>query len=121
MNTYKITNITNLLAKRDRKFNTTLAIEYVDKMTKKTVNVKPNDSVFLSVSTLPLSVHRLRIKNLIIVSEVNPTEVAKAVKKAAPKKKAVSKPKAVKKAAPKAEVKPTPAKKGRPAKKVESK
>ena len=56
MNTYKITNITHLLAKRDRKANTTLGIEYTDKMTKKTISVKPKDSVFLSVSTLPLSV-----------------------------------------------------------------
>jgi len=98
MNTYKITNITNLLAKRDRKANTTLAIEYSDRMIKKTINVKPNDTVFLTVSTLPLSVHRLRIKNLISVTEVNPAEAVKASQKAkSPKKKDIPKPKAVKK------------------------
>jgi len=127
MNTYKITNITNLLAKRDRKFNSTLGIEYVDKMTKKTINVKPNDSVYLTVTTLPLSVHRLRIKNLIIVTEVSPAEVAKTMKKARPPKKVTPKPKAVKK--PVAKVveepvvdvvteKPELGKKGRPAKKA---
>lgn len=123
MNTYKITNITNRLAKRDRKFNVTLAIEYVDKMTKKTISIKPNDSVFLSVSTLPLSVHRLRIKNLITVSEVNPAEAIKAAQKVKPvKKKATPKPKAAKKPVEKklvavvTEEKATTPKKGRPAK-----
>ena len=95
MNTYKITNITNLAAKRDRQFNTTIAIEYVDKMTKKTISVKPGATVYLTTSSLPLSVHRLRIKNLIIVSEVDASEFQKTVEK--PKKKEPVKLKAVKK------------------------
>ena len=94
MNIYKITNITNLLAKRNRKFNITIAIEYIDKMTKKIINVKPNDSVYLTISTLPLSIHRLRIKNLIIVTEITATELAKTIK-AKPSK--IVKPKVIKK------------------------
>lgn len=95
MNTYKITNITNLLGKRDRKSNTTISFDYVNKMTKKTINIKPNDSVYLSVPTLPLSVHRLRIKNLIIITEVDASELAKISKKTKPVRK--TKPKAMKK------------------------
>ena len=97
MNTYKITNITNLLAKRNRKFNTTIAIEYIDKMTKKIINIIPNNSVYLTVSTLPLSIHRLRIKNLIIVNEVAPAELAKTIKTNKVKTPKIAKPKAVKK------------------------
>lgn len=95
MNTYKITNITNLAPKRDRKFNSTISINYVDKMIKKTLNVNAGDTVFLTTHSLPLSVHRLRIKNLITVSEVSEAEVPKPKKKVVPVKK--SKPKAVKK------------------------
>lgn len=110
MNTYKITNITNLLPKRDRKFNAVVDMEYVDKMLKKTIKVKPNDSVFLTVPILPLSVHRLRLKNLITVLEV-PTKTAMKKPVKAPKK--AAKPKAVKKT--EATAKKTTVKKGRPA------
>ena len=65
MNTYKITNITNLVGKRDPKFNSIANIEYIDDRTKKIIALKPSDSVFLTVQSLPLSVHRLRIKQLI--------------------------------------------------------
>ena len=85
MNTYKITNITNLAAKRDSKFNSVLDIEYVDKMSKKIIKLKAGDTVFLTVPTLPLSVHRLRIKNFITVSEVSSQEVANLNKPAKPK------------------------------------
>jgi len=77
MNTYKITNITNTAGKRDFKFNTELDIEYIDNITKKTIKVKPGDTVYLTVSSLPLSVHRLRIKNLITVAEVSAAELSK--------------------------------------------
>jgi len=92
MNTYKITNTTNRLAKRDRKFNTTMSIDYIDKMTKKTINIKPNDSVYLTIPSLPLSVHRLRIKNLIMISDVDAIELARITKKP----KAIRKPKSKK-------------------------
>jgi len=91
MNTYKITNTTNRLAKRDRKFNTTMSIDYIDKMTKKTINIKPNDSVYLTIPSLPLSVHRLRIKNLIMISDVDAIELARITKKPKPIRKPKSK------------------------------
>jgi len=97
MSTYKITNITNLAGKRDFKFNTELSIDFVDNMVKKTIKVKPNDSVFLSVKSLPLSVHRLRVKGLITVSEIGETELAKTISANKP----VQKPKILKSSKPK--------------------
>lgn len=71
MNTYKITNITNLIGKRDIKFNSTLDITYVDSMIEKTIKIKPDETIYLQISSLPLSVHRLRVKKLISVVEIS--------------------------------------------------
>jgi hypothetical protein len=75
MNTYKITNITNNAGKREFKFNSPLNVEYVDNLMKKTVVVKPGESLYLTVSDLPMSVHKLRIKNLVTVEEVSQGEL----------------------------------------------
>jgi hypothetical protein len=91
MSTYKITNITNLAGKRDFKFNSELDIDYVDNMTRKTLKVKPGNSVYLTVATLPLSVHRLRVKNLIAVEEVSAIELAQLMKQSQPVKSKVKK------------------------------
>ena len=77
MNVYKITNITNLLGKRDLNFNSTLKIKYVDEMRKKTVELKPQEVMFLSITNLPLSVHRLRIKKLVSVTQVANKEMVR--------------------------------------------
>lgn len=97
MTTYKITNVTNLVGKRDPKHNSVVNIDYVDNRTKKTLVLKAGEEVFISVQSLPLSVHRLRIKKLIEIAEVSPAVLKKpapkkpAAKKAAPKKTAVKK------------------------------
>jgi len=75
MNTYKITNITNLANKRDLQYNTILNIDYVDEMNKKTIKVKPGETVYLKISSLPLSVHKLRVKKLVSVVEITSTEL----------------------------------------------
>jgi regulation of enolase protein 1 (concanavalin A-like superfamily) len=75
MNTYKITNVTDTAGKRDFKFNSPISIEYVDNMMKKTVIVNPGKSLYLTVADLPLSVHKLRIKNLVSVVEVSQSEL----------------------------------------------
>ena len=75
MNTYKITNLTNLAGKRDFKFNSDLDIEFIDKMVKKTVKIKAGNSVYLTVDSLPMSVHKLRAKNLVSVTEISPKEL----------------------------------------------
>ena len=97
MNTYKITNITNLLGKREINFKKVVDVEYLDKRNKKINKLKAGESMFLSIASLPLSVHRLRIKGLISISEVSPAELAKTIAKPKPK----AKPKAKKKVAAK--------------------
>ena len=78
MSTYKITNITNTLGKREFMNNSTVNIEYVDNMMKKSVPIQSGAELFLSVDSLPLSIHRLRIKNLITVVEVSEEELVKS-------------------------------------------
>lgn len=85
MNTYKITNITNLVGKRDPKFNSVVNIEYVDNRTKKIIELKSGENVFITIQSLPLSVHRLRIKKLIEIVEVSPSELKKSIVKPIPK------------------------------------
>jgi len=87
MNTYKITNITNLLGKRETNFNKVVDVEYLDKRIKKANKLKAGQTMFLSIPSLPLSVHRLRIKGLISISEVSPAELAKTMAKPQPKAK----------------------------------
>lgn len=88
MSTYKITNITHLAGKRDFKHNSVLDITVVNGMIKDTMKLKPDDSVYLTVNSLPLSVHRLRVKGLVTVVEVSPSDI--------PKKRKASKSKAQK-------------------------
>lgn len=85
MNTYKITNITNKKGKRDPKFNSILNIEYVDNRTKKTIKLVAGDKVYLSVQSLPLSIHRLRLKKLVEIEEVSPAELKKHLNASKPK------------------------------------
>ncbi len=85
MSTYKITNVTNLLGKRDFKYNSTLEIEYIDKITKKIIKLSAGETIFLVVPSLPLSVHRLRIKNLITVAEISANELEKIINDSKPK------------------------------------
>jgi hypothetical protein len=84
MVTYKITNITNLVGKREIKYNSILDIEYIDSMMKKTIKVNPGDTVYLKISSLPLSVHRLRVKKLVSVVEINDSELKKTMDAAKP-------------------------------------
>jgi len=95
MNTYKITNLTKLLGKRTPRYDSVVDIEYVDNRTRKVAKLNPGETVFLTVQSLPLSVHRLRIKKVIDIAEVSAAELQKSIEKTKPKK--VAKPKAVKK------------------------
>lgn len=100
MNTYRITNITNKVGKREPNYNSVANIEYVDNRTRKTIALRAGDSVFLTVSSLPLSVHRLRIKKLIEIVEVSATELQKSMEKSKPKPAPKSKKKPVAKKEP---------------------
>lgn len=84
MANYKITNLTNLAGKRDMKFNSVLDIDYVDNMTKKSIKVKPGETVFLQIKSLPTSVHKLRVRKLISVVEVSNTELKNNMNAAKP-------------------------------------
>jgi len=103
MNTYKIINVTNLFGKRDSKFNSIVNIDYIDNRTRKVITLKPNETVYLTVQSLPLSVRKMNIKNLISVTEVDLQSVLKKPKVTPKLKKNVVK----KKSENKVEAKPT--------------
>ena len=46
---------------------------------KRLLKIKPNNSIYLTVSSLPLSVQKLRVKGLVTVSEIGATELAKTM------------------------------------------
>ena len=92
MSTFKITNITNTIGKREAKYNSILNIEYVDKMTKKSIAIKAGDTIYLTLGKLPISAHLLRVKNLITISEVSNDELANIRKIHEPKKAVVPTP-----------------------------
>ena len=80
MNTYKITNITNTVGKREPKYNKIVNIDYVSNMQKKTTKINPGESIFLAISQLPLAVQGLRIGGFIEVMEVSETQLASLIK-----------------------------------------
>ena len=65
------------ISKRDLKYNSILEIEYIDKMVKKVIKLSPNETCYLTVTSLPISIQRLAIKNLITISEVSSEELNK--------------------------------------------
>jgi len=92
MSTYKIINITNQLGKRNANFNSVLKIDYVDGMEVKSLFVKPNETTYLTVSSLPLSLHRMRIKSWVTVDEISKKELKKLIANEKRKQKKVTKP-----------------------------
>lgn len=86
MNTYKITNITNQLNKRNKMYKSGVDIVYIDKRIKKTIKVIAGQTIYLTVPTLPISTNRLRLKNMITVTEVSAAELTKLNKPIAVKK-----------------------------------
>ena len=75
MSIYKITNITDTLPKRDSKNNSKVIVSYVNNMMREEIEVKPKDIIYLTIQQLPLSIHRLRMKNLITVVEVHESDL----------------------------------------------
>ena len=75
MANYRITNITDTLGKREPKYNSTLDLNYIDSMMKKTIKVKPGEMVYLQIQSLPLSIQQFRVKRLISVVEISNTEL----------------------------------------------
>jgi hypothetical protein len=79
MNIFKIINITILLNKRNPRFNSTLNIDYVENMNKKIIEIKPNETVYLNISSLPISLHKLRANKMVTVIEVAENELINAM------------------------------------------
>lgn len=80
MANFKITNITSTLAKRHSNYNTPLNVDYVDGFKKFSYSLRPNEELFLSTNTLPLSVHNLRMKSLVTVVEISSKELVQSKK-----------------------------------------
>jgi hypothetical protein len=80
MNNYKITNITNFVAKRAQNNNAVVDITYVDGMIVKTIKLKPAETLFLTVKELPISVRNLIMKKMIDVVEISETQLKTIMK-----------------------------------------
>jgi len=78
MNTYRIINTTNEIGKREINYNSTLDIEYVDGMTKKIIKLKPSETLYLTLKSLPLSIRKLIVKHMVDVIEI-PENQLKAI------------------------------------------
>jgi hypothetical protein len=80
MKTWKITNITPTLNKRVAKYNSTINIEYVDDMEKKSFSIKPNEVALFSASSLPISLHRYSMENIITIVEIGEKALGDIIK-----------------------------------------
>ena len=79
MSTFKITNISKMVGKRDPNYDSTLTISYVHNMKNNKYFLKPDDVVYLTIDKLPISVHKLRVKKLVSVVEVSESELKKSM------------------------------------------
>lgn len=75
MAVYKITNITNLFGRRDINYNTVVDITYVDSMTVKHIKISPSETIYLKISSIPLSARTLNVKKMITILEVSENEM----------------------------------------------
>ena len=67
---YRIKNITNLLDKRHRLYNTIVKIDHYDGFLKKEIELKPDMDIIMSHRILPLSIERLRMAGLILINQI---------------------------------------------------
>jgi len=75
MGIYKITNTTNKIDKRQQGFNSLVLIDYVNNMEKQSKPLNAGETLFIEISALPISIHKLRAKNMISVSEASRSEM----------------------------------------------
>lgn len=80
MNTYKITNITNQVGKREPKYNKPVNINYVNNMNKVVTKINPGESIYLTISQIPFSIQNLRIGGFIDIVEVSETHLKSLMK-----------------------------------------
>jgi hypothetical protein len=48
-------------------------------MTKKTLVIKPNNSVYLTVTSLPLSLHKLRILGHVVIEQIEQKQLVEII------------------------------------------
>lgn len=75
MANFKITNITGSLGKRHPNNNMPLEIEYISGFEKITHVIRPNEEFFLTTPSLPVGVHKLRMKSFVTVVEISEREL----------------------------------------------
>jgi hypothetical protein len=93
MNTYKITNKTKELEKRSPYFNTDVILNYVDGMLNKKIVLKPEKFVYLTINSLPISIHRLQLDGLVQITNHPKLTQKPKTEKVEPKKTPVKKAK----------------------------
>ena len=67
---YKITSLTSKLAKRHSDKSATLKIAYRDRFTEKEHSLPAGGTLYISSPSLPINLHKLRMKKLISVVEL---------------------------------------------------
>ena len=68
---YKITSLTHKLPKRHINKDKTLEIEYRESFSEKKYILPPNGTLYISSPSLPVNLHKLRMKKMITVVEIN--------------------------------------------------
>lgn len=68
---FKITSLTNNLPKRHPNKGAALTIEYRDKYAQKTQQLFPSATLYLAAPSLPVNLHKLRMRGLVSIVEVS--------------------------------------------------
>jgi hypothetical protein len=76
MSTFKITNKTSSLGKRNPKYNSPIRIEYAEKMTMKNTLIKPGDSTYLTIPKLPLSIQKQKMQGYLDIQNIAPNQLS---------------------------------------------
>lgn len=74
MGKYRIKNLTDSFGKRDADYNKTVSFQVSNGLMKKIITIEPGDELYIELKILPLDLQRLRIKNVIAVTEIGNLE-----------------------------------------------
>lgn len=71
MGYYKIKNITNNLAKRHAKLNTSQVVDLSTGINAQSITIAPDQEILLESNFLPVSLHKLRTEGLMTIVEID--------------------------------------------------
>lgn len=71
---YKIINLTNLLGKRDSKYNKVININYIQGVERKSIGIIAGDTLFIELQSVPIEIQRLRLNGYIIIEQISDTQ-----------------------------------------------